>query len=169
MLGRRRNERGSVVVLTSISMVMMVGISALVVDIGNARQVSRGAQAAADSAALAGAQEIMNASSWTTVVSRVKRYSDFNGDSTAASWVNCFDPKAASQFGINAFYPDIVNNNTCISADKAINPTQFRIALPKTKVKTAFASMFGTSALDVSRSATATVGGAAPAIVTTTT
>lgn len=53
---RLRDERGSVLVLVAASLLVFLIGAAFVVDIGNARQVARNYQNAADGAALAGAQ-----------------------------------------------------------------------------------------------------------------
>ena len=53
---RLRDERGSVIVIVAASLLVFLIGAAFVVDIGNARQVARNYQNAADGAALAGAQ-----------------------------------------------------------------------------------------------------------------
>lgn len=55
---RLQDERGSVLVVVAASLVLFLVCAAFVVDIGNARQVARNYQNAADGAALAGAQEL---------------------------------------------------------------------------------------------------------------
>ena len=52
------HERGSVLVLVGASLLVFMLCAAFVVDVGNARQVARNYQNAADGAALAGAQEL---------------------------------------------------------------------------------------------------------------
>lgn len=53
-----RSERGAVLVFVAPLVAALFGITALVVDMGNARQESRHVQGAADAAALAGAREL---------------------------------------------------------------------------------------------------------------
>ncbi len=150
-------------------MVIMVGVSAIVVDLSNARQISRQAQAAADSASLAGAQELMISRNWTTTVDRVKTYSKFNTGLQTSSWSNCWDANATAALGPGVYYPDLANNNTCISSDSAASPTQLRVLIPAAQVKTSFAGLFGIRSLLVTRAASASIGSATPSATTTTT
>jgi Flp pilus assembly protein TadG len=55
---RRGQQRGSVAVLVAVTMVVLLGFASLVIDIGNLYRVRGQLQNAADSAALAGAQEL---------------------------------------------------------------------------------------------------------------
>lgn len=55
---RKRDERGAVLVFVAPLFLALFAITALVVDLGNARQESRHTQASADAAALAGAREL---------------------------------------------------------------------------------------------------------------
>ena len=80
-----RDERGVIVVMFVLLLVLMLWIMALVVDLGNARQQRREAQAGADSAALAGGEAIeagMDRSTgtvpWSTVVTQIKNYAKAN-------------------------------------------------------------------------------------------
>ena len=68
-------DRGSVVVLTSLSLVVLVGMAGLAVDLGNARQIDAQAQHAADAASLGGARELAlgNAGSATAVATQLTR------------------------------------------------------------------------------------------------
>ena len=53
-----RGERGAVLVLSVLLMTGLLGVTAFVVDLGNARQTARNVQGAADAAALAGSQDL---------------------------------------------------------------------------------------------------------------
>lgn len=55
-MSRTRNERGQVIVLTVIALTVLLGMSALVLDVGAWFRTKRQLQATADAAALAGAQ-----------------------------------------------------------------------------------------------------------------
>ena len=55
---RRRGERGQVLVMAALGMVVMLGVAALAIDVGVATAQKRSAQAAADAAALAGAVDL---------------------------------------------------------------------------------------------------------------
>ncbi len=62
IMTRLRPERGAVEVLVALALVAILGITALVVDIGNAKQVRRNFQTAADSGSIAGAQQLATSS-----------------------------------------------------------------------------------------------------------
>jgi Flp pilus assembly protein TadG len=53
-----RGDRGAVLVLSVLLMTSLIGVTAFVVDLGNARQTARHTQGAADAAALAGSQDL---------------------------------------------------------------------------------------------------------------
>jgi Flp pilus assembly protein TadG len=72
----RREERGSVLVITAGALVAMIGMLAFVVDVGSWDQVHRQAQAAADAAALAGARDLP--SSQTTATTDATSYTTKN-------------------------------------------------------------------------------------------
>jgi len=57
-MSRTRNERGQVIVLTVIALTVLLGMSALVLDVGSWFRTKRQLQATADAAALAGAQAL---------------------------------------------------------------------------------------------------------------
>jgi Flp pilus assembly protein TadG len=58
LMVRVRDERGVIEIIVAISLVMLMGFVALVVDIGNAKQVGRNLQTGVDSGAAAGAQQL---------------------------------------------------------------------------------------------------------------
>jgi hypothetical protein len=72
----RENERGQAVVLSVLALVALLGMSALVLDVGNWFRTQRRLQATADAAALAGAQELPNPGLAT---SRALDYAKDNG------------------------------------------------------------------------------------------
>ena len=55
---RPHEERGQVIVLVVVMLVVLLGFAALVIDVGYAYYAHRQLQASADAAALAGAQEL---------------------------------------------------------------------------------------------------------------
>ena len=73
-------DRGSVVVLTSLSLVILVGLASFAVDLGNARQIDAKAQHAADAASLGGARELAlgNAGSATAVATQLVDANDMD-------------------------------------------------------------------------------------------
>ena len=62
LLTRSRDESGQVLVFVAFILTVIVGMAALVVDVGSWYQAHRHLQTAADAAALAGAQELPNQS-----------------------------------------------------------------------------------------------------------
>ena len=62
----RRDERGQVIVLLAVTLVVLLGMGALVIDVGRAYVVKRHLQASVDAAALAGAQALPDASAATS-------------------------------------------------------------------------------------------------------
>ena len=63
-------EGGQVIVLTVLVLIVLLGMAALVVDVGYAYYTQRSLQSSTDAAALAGAQELPNAAVATTVAQR---------------------------------------------------------------------------------------------------
>jgi Flp pilus assembly protein TadG len=74
---RLRNERGQVIVLTVIALTVLLGMSALVLDVGAWFRTKRQLQATADAAALAGAQALPDDPG--TAQSLAVTYADKNG------------------------------------------------------------------------------------------
>ena len=97
---------------------------ALVVDLGNARQQRRVAQASADAAALAGGEAIESGmdrvdrsrSRGRPVVTQIKNYAKANDNIPPSAWVGCTDPYKL------AYRPDSANSNSCISATDELVP-----------------------------------------------
>jgi hypothetical protein len=165
-----RDERGVIAVMFALLLVLMLGILALVVDLGNARQQRRVAQASADAAALAGGEAIESAPSvrldgtipWSTVVSQIKAYAKANDNIAMSSWVGCSDPYKLG------YRPDSANNNSCISATTSAFPAPsasslgdnvnyLRVRLPSGTVKSYFAKAIGNGDLTVGAASTAKI------------
>lgn len=151
VLNRRRNlrhrgERGAFVVIAAISMIALLAMSAVAIDLANARQQRRHAQAGADAAALAGAQDLPNASQ---VVATVKAYALENFGTPMSAWTGCQDDSPLRL----AELPDIGNTNSCISIDESFS--QVRVVLPHRDVETFFAGVVGIDEFAVSAGATA--------------
>lgn len=69
----RSGERGAVLVFVAPLFLALFGITAIVVDIGNARQEARHVQGSVDAASLAGARELPLATASTTAAGRAKQ------------------------------------------------------------------------------------------------
>jgi Flp pilus assembly protein TadG len=160
-LSTRSGERGAIAVFFALALALLLGFVALVVDLGNAWEQRRAAQAGADSAALAAAQDIASGSvSWSGVVTRVKTFTTKNFTETESAWAACRDANAL------AYQPDLATGDTCISADSSTNPTKVRVRIPTREIKTFFGGIIGSSILDVQASATATITpGTGPCVI----
>ena len=96
-------------VLSALVMVGMLTMAAFALDLANARQERRQAQGSADAAALAGAQDLPDASK---VVTNVKKYAKDNFDIPESAWVGCTDLDHLPEL------PDLTVSNSCISIDE---------------------------------------------------
>jgi Flp pilus assembly protein TadG len=81
-----RSERGQVVVLTVVAMVVILGMAAMAIDVGSWYQTQRHDQAVVDAAALAGAQALPDDPA--QAVSLAVAYANKNGITLAPSEVN---------------------------------------------------------------------------------
>jgi Flp pilus assembly protein TadG len=128
-MSKPRNERGQVIVLTVIALTVLLGMSALVLDVGAWFRTKRQLQANADAAALAGAQMLPDSpgSAITTAVS----YADKNGGGVLAGDVTISSTNAG--------------NDTIAVAAKKNEPG-------------IFSRVFGLNAVDVGAKAKALVG-----------
>ncbi len=140
----QRNERGAIVVITALLSVVLLGLSALAIDISNARQERRQAQGSADAAVLAAAQDLPDPNA---AVETVKAYAFENFDTPISDWVGCSDPDTLSEL------PDSANSNSCISLDEPLS--RIRVRLPNRGVDTAFGAVIGYDTIDVSADAVA--------------
>jgi hypothetical protein len=174
----RDDEQGAVLIIVTIVMVTLLGVAALVIDIGNASQQSRQAQAAADSGALAATQRIEDyggtftgsSTQWQGVVNDVKLYVQSNFGISSASWQGCTDAHALT------FRPDTGAANACISADMAAWPAtlagetsrtnRIRVRLPDKLVATGFGKVLDVDSLSVGAVATAAVTRATTRVTT---
>ena len=168
---RRADERGVVLVFVCVLLTVLLGMLALVVDVGNARQERRQAQTAADASALAGAEVLETdgpgftagtPDEWQTVVSQVKGYAKQNWGTTNADWVGCSDS------GALAWHPDAANSNTCISADFALwsaplpgdpvhTVNRVRVRLPDRTINSFFGGILGVDSLNTGATSMAAV------------
>ena len=141
---RPRGERGAILVLAALLLVAMLTMSAIAIDLSNARQQRRQSQGSADAAALAGAQDLPDAAA---VVATVKDYALDNFGIAAPAWIGCTDPDHLPEL------PDSANSDTCISIDEAFS--RVRVRLPVKEVPTYFAGVIGINTVSVSAEAVA--------------
>ncbi|HKN45951.1 MAG TPA: pilus assembly protein TadG-related protein, partial [Propionibacteriaceae bacterium] len=142
----RPRERGQVLVLALIFVVVvLLGIAAMVVDVGYAYYAHRSLQSSADAAALAGAQELPNVA---------------NATSAAKNW-------GGSSTGKNAHnnIPGVSTNVTtkCInSLGPCTSANAIVVTETSTKVPTIFAKVVGIDHFSISAKATAAMGFGVP-------
>jgi Flp pilus assembly protein TadG len=82
-MNARENERGQAIVLSVLALVALLGMSALVLDVGNWFRTKRRLQATADAAALAGAHQLPNNPSAAQTMAM--DYANKNGGDVAAA------------------------------------------------------------------------------------
>lgn len=86
---RGGTERGATLPLVALSLVLLIGLAAIVVDIGNGRQIRRQAFAAVDAAALAAVVDYNGTSATeAAATTRAIEYVDDNGFPPAATTIN---------------------------------------------------------------------------------
>jgi Flp pilus assembly protein TadG len=160
LAGTVRGDDGVIAISTALFLTtacVMVGFS---LDLGNARQTERQAQAGADAAALAGAQQLMTTPvTWSAVVAQVQLYAQANFGLATTSWTGCSDPTAL------AYTPDLANSDTCISSDSSSSPTEVRVRIPVRNVPTTFGKLAGVNQVAISAAATAKVEIGGPCVV----
>jgi Flp pilus assembly protein TadG len=139
MLSERAGERGVVLVWLASMMALLLGVAALVLDLGVARQEKRQVQNSADAAALGAAQELPDlANADAEAKALVAR-----NLGTTPTWTGCTDDRS---LGLAASTP-------CVSYDPSF--TAVRVRVPVQSVATSFAGVIGIDDVDVSAGATA--------------
>jgi len=160
-----QDERGAIMIMVAIFMVMMLAFAALVIDLGNARQQRRQMKATADASAVAGVEEIAtlgasftgSSAQWLDVVDEVKAYAQENFGVSADEWGGCTDPDAL------AYHPD--PGNACISADYSSWPTdgsastvnRLRVHIPERSVKASFGGAVNRDSVTIAATSVAAV------------
>lgn len=125
------HEGGAVLVFTVILLVVLLGMSALVVDLGYARSQRRQVQTAADAAALAGAQMLPNP---TAAEAEAKAYALDNLSDGNHNWGACTDNSLAR-----------LSSTQCISFNASY--TRIRVRTPIQSYATSFARIFGDNSM----------------------
>jgi Flp pilus assembly protein TadG len=124
---RGTDQRGIALVLTVMLLVVMLGMSALVFDLGYARSQRRQVQTAADAAALAGAQELPAP---TAAETEAKELALANLPGGSFDWSTCSDTPLARS-----------SSTQCISFNASY--TRIRVRTPVQTWSTGFARIFG--------------------------
>ena len=159
-LRHSRDEQGAIAIVTAFLMVALVLGAALVVDLGNARDVRRQSQNAADAASLAGANMLYPATGVCPLggpqpcvddaVAAAKKYALNNFQVSASDWNTCTAPAGQAL----AFVPS--GGTSCISFSSDF--TQVRVYVPTRAVATFFGGIAGRSSIPVGSSAQAQLG-----------
>ncbi len=131
-----RNENGQTLVLTALCMTAMLGFMALALDVGLLFRARRNMQTAADSAAIAGAQDYMWNASTTTARTQAKNASTANGYTDGASGA-------------------VVTVNIPPTSGPNTGSAGFIEAIVSQPVSTVFMGMFSRSSVNVSARAVA--------------
>jgi hypothetical protein len=165
-VGRRhpRDEQGAIAIMTAFLMVGLILCAALVVDLGNARDVRRQSQNAADAAALAGANVLYPAGGEcqpplrgaapciADAVTAVKLYAEKNFQVSAGDWLL---PPCTTTAVPLSYLPDSLNK--CISLESRTSPTQVLVYIPTRVAPTFFGGLARSSPIQVGSSAQAVV------------
>ena len=139
-------ESGMYAVVAVLLTTLLLGVSALAVDLANARMIRTQAQNTVDAAVLAAAQDLPDT---VKVLATVKAYALDNFKLPASAWAGCVDD------GALANRIDTDTTNGCITTNSATNPSKLRVRLPNTKMKTSFGRTLGVENLKIRASAEA--------------
>jgi hypothetical protein len=136
----RRDESGAILVLTVISLVVMLGLAALVVDAGLAYGQRRGMQRSADSSALGAAQDLASANT-TGAVSDAIGLGNQNLPNRTVNWNGCANDQLPP-----GFTADLSHN--CISFDSSLE--KIRVRVPRQTFPSLFGGIIGVNTLSTS-------------------
>ena len=153
-----RREDGQTLVLFALVLVVLVGISALVVDVGLKYSTERRYQAITDAAALAGAQELKPANRSTSVTDEMRLEArmaalDAIGDEllpgvdlTCEDWLSCDLP--GGQYTVSIVTPSPV----CVDC---VPERAVQVTIAEPRHANSFAGVFGQSTWALSRTSVA--------------
>ncbi len=144
---RPQDERGQVIVLMVLMMVVLLGFAALVVDVGYAYYAHRSLQASADAAALAGSQELPNAANAMAVA---KQYGSEVGSKNNKHNINNVTTTVTTKC--------VVSLGGCVpgTSSNAV------VVLEMAPTKTFFAGLLGIPSFTIKAKATAAMRGGTP-------
>ena len=147
-LGRR--DGGAVALLSTLLIsTVFIGLCALVVDLGMARDTRRQAQNAADASALAAVNVLYLSGVFDAnrAIITAKSYAAANYQVSESDWASCVDGQKL------LYHP----NTECISFDNPLTPTTVRVNAPVRRVRTAFAGIWGIDSVPVGAAAQAQI------------
>jgi hypothetical protein len=145
---RAEGERGAVMVVFTLLLVVLLGIAALVVDLGYGREKKRQIQNAVDAAALAAAQDLVT-TNLATSEATAKSYAADNLPGGNFDWAGCADANRPANF------TPAVGGSPCISFDPSFS--RVRVRMPRQTFATGFARVLGFNSLSTGAVAQARV------------
>jgi hypothetical protein len=149
-------DEGAVAVLVALLSLVLLTLSAIVVDLGYKSQVRREAQGAVDTAALAAADFVYGSGTtpdFATAVAKVKDYALLNFKVPVSAWAGCTDNSLRAGW----YTPDSGIANTCISFDSQASPTVVHVTLPARDVPSFFAGLPGSTTSHIAAGAEAKI------------
>lgn len=166
----KESDRGASAMLLAFSMVLLMGIAAVVIDAtGAGFNERRLDQTGADVAAMAGAVELVTGGSVQEIVDEIVTYVDTNVRPVSQTeWEACTDdPADQLTLVVSTDFPSVTPSTECISFDFL---ERIRVNLPGQEVETTFGAVLGFDSLTVSAEAEALGivfpgGGAGPPFV----
>jgi hypothetical protein len=161
MLVRRagvgREESGAVLILTVIVLVVMLGLSALVIDIGYAKSQKRDLQNAADASALGAAQNLADALGPNSADVEAQTLGTTNYTKQALPWATSPSCTPANDPGRLPNVDSGAGASQCVTFDSSF--TQIRVRIPRLTFRTLFGGVMGFSSTSASTTAIAEVAG----------
>jgi Flp pilus assembly protein TadG len=141
---RPQEERGQVIVLMVLMLVVLLGFAALVVDVGYAYYAHRSLQSSADAAALAGAQELPNATQAELIA---RQYSSSPGNKNSKGNINGVTTTVTTK---------------CVVSLGGCSPMNAVVVMEQAPTKTFFAGLLGLPSFTIKAQATAAMRGGTP-------
>jgi Putative Flp pilus-assembly TadE/G-like len=162
-MGRDRGgkERGSVAITVTLTMTVLLGFAALVVDVGLSWAARASAQTAADSAALAGAAELL-AGGPAAAVGAVRDYLNDNVNGLADSPVDPDWPFNTDESDGEIVCWTLPDDPPAAGANCPDGSNALQVLTPPIEVNYAFAPVLGASSNSIKAMAAAAAGPAAP-------
>ncbi|MGH8998036.1 MAG: TadE/TadG family type IV pilus assembly protein [Acidimicrobiia bacterium] len=154
----RRDEQGAALVLVALTMVVLLGMTAFVVDIGRGQNERRSSVTAADGATLGGIQYIRSSHSVAQNEAMELARQSLPATYTDAEWAASWAPAAAPANGCPASAPagyQFAPNTKCMMFNTA--GSRMRVRIPNQIIETAFAGVLGVDELKTSAMAEAEI------------
>jgi hypothetical protein len=148
-MDRRRDESGAILVITAMVLVVLLGVSALALDIGAAHVQERKIQNGADASALAAAQDLpatSGSAQLATAVADAQNVAAQNLPKSTLAWPGCLDAK---------HLVNVSGASQCISFGPGFG--SIRVRIPRQTFPTLFGGVLGFKTLSTSESAVAKV------------